>query len=68
MSHYLVASMCSFAACAACKSSILHRTGAALVPTALRLPPPVFFCGFAAYLLVSKACTGSNATCVHSPS
>ena len=61
MSHYLVASMCSFAACAACKSLILHRTGAALVPTALRLPPPVFLCGFAACLSVPKASKGSNA-------
>ena len=63
---------------APCRSASLHGkaqrtlvsldTGAALVPTALRLPPPIILRGFAAYLPVSKACTGSNATCVHSPS
>jgi len=36
-------------------------TGAALVPTALRLPTSVFFCGFAACLSVPKASKGSNA-------
>ena len=60
MSHYWVASMCSFAACAACKSLILHRTGAALVPTALRLPPVVILRGFAACLSMPKASKSSN--------
>ncbi|MBQ7650367.1 MAG: hypothetical protein IJS15_05370, partial [Victivallales bacterium] len=56
---------------APCRSASLHgkaqknfkaaRPWAALVPTALRLPTAVILPGFAAYLLVSKACIGSNA-------